>query len=473
MKNKVSYKLIVLILFISISITTISTYIHVKSQYKERITRFEKSLDNIEKNQIPLLSETLWKVDYVMAGSFLENLINSRKIVYAELLDDGKIIKKVGVYKDVKTIKKEFNIIKKIDNDVYNIGKLIIIADLEPLYKDLENTVKGIIFTELIKMFLLSILIIVAMKKLLTNPLEKVADYAKKLSFNNLEKPFSPKAKEKEEYNELDLVLDSLNIMRKNLKNQIKENEEKNFMLIQQSKQAVMGEMIGFIVHQWKQPLNLISMSNGLLKFRQEDKSFASEEDVNTSLKNIDNAVKHLSSTMDDFRSFFKPNKEKIHFNIVNTFNKVFRLLDKSFVNYNIELVKEFEDIEIYGFENELIQVVINILNNARDALKTKKNQRLLIFIKVFSKDEKVNIYIKDNAGGIPDEIIGRVFESYFTTKNDTEGTGIGLYMSKKIISKNMKGDISVQNVNFIYEDCSYIGAEFKIVIDKKTDTGG
>ena len=249
---------------------------------------------------------------------------------------------------------------------------------------------------------------------------------------------------------------------RESLNEEIKKTIEKDQQLIQQSKMAIMGEMIGNIAHQWKQPLSLISMSNGLIQLNQETKD--SKEEVEKATDNIDNAVNHLSTTIDDFRDFFRPNKEKEQFKIKETLNKTCNLISSQFKNNSIEVHKNIEDIEVYGFHNELLQVLINIFKNAKDELVKLDIDKRLIFIDVQKDKSEVTIKIKDNAGGIPEKIIDKVFDSYFTTKNDKEGTGIGLYMSKQIIT-NMSGTITVQNVSYEFEDNKYKGAEFTIVL--------
>lgn len=226
MKNKISYKLIVFIFLICSITTIISTYINIKTQYKDRVERFERSLENIKENQLPILTESLWKVDNFSINIFLENLIHNEKIIYAEIVEKNKITYKMGVKKKDNIVEKKFPILKKIDQEEYDLGTLIILADMTPLYSDLKSIIKGIIFTEIIKLFLLSMLIIFILKKLLTNPLERIAEYAKELFIKNLEQPLEIKEKDITKYNELDIVSNSINIMRVNLINQIKEREE-------------------------------------------------------------------------------------------------------------------------------------------------------------------------------------------------------------------------------------------------------
>jgi two-component system, NtrC family, sensor kinase len=250
---------------------------------------------------------------------------------------------------------------------------------------------------------------------------------------------------------------------------EMKQAMEKERLLIQQSKMATMGEMIGSIAHQWKQPLSVILMSNGVLKLNREIKDFSTEAEIDDSIKNIDNSVHNLSQTIDDFRNFFNPNKEKVIFNILEAFEDTFKLINSQFKNNNIEIIKDIKDVEILGFKNELLQVLINLLKNSKEILSIKSNlERKLIFINVDKIENEVIIKIKDNGNGISNDNIDKIFEAYFTTKEKEGGTGIGLYICKQIIEHSMKGKIEVSNVEYEYEKEVYKGAEFTIEINVK-----
>ena len=254
------------------------------------------------------------------------------------------------------------------------------------------------------------------------------------------------------------------NTYKKNIDKEIKNTIKKEKLLAQQSKMAVMGEMIGNIAHQWKQPLSLISMSNSLVKINRETEGFNTEEEINEALENIDNSVVYLSSTVDDFRNFFSANKEKTFFSIETIFDKTFKLINSEFKNSNIEIVKNIQDVKISGYQNELLQVLINIIKNAKDEFirKEENSKKQFLFIDVYEENNNAVIKIKDSSGGIPNEIFENIFKAYFSTKRDSGGTGIGLYMSRQII-KSMDGEINVSNVEYEFEDEKYIGAEFTI----------
>ena len=245
-----------------------------------------------------------------------------------------------------------------------------------------------------------------------------------------------------------------------------KEIEKKQSILHQQAKMAAMGEMIGNIAHQWRQPLSTISTSaTGVLV--SKELGVLEDSLLNDSLNKINKSAQYLSKTIDDFRNFFNPEKIKNKFLLKDTMKITSELVSAQFNSQNIEIIENIENIEINSYENELIQALINILNNAKDALKSKepKLDKKLIFIDIYKSKKELVIKIKDNAGGILDENINKIFNPYFTTKAKAEGTGIGLYITEEIIVRHLNGHLTVENKEYIYENISYIGAEFTIHI--------
>ena len=244
-----------------------------------------------------------------------------------------------------------------------------------------------------------------------------------------------------------------------------KELREKDIILIQQSKMAAMGEMIDNIAHQWKQPLGLISMSNGLIKMSQRaNTSTPKNKMINEAIINIDSEVKHLTTTINDFRNFFSPNKKKEEFFIGICIDRMISLLESRLKNRNIKVIKKISSTKIYSIENELVQVLMNIINNAIDALDESIEDQRYIFIETFKKGDTLFISIKDNAGGIPDAIKDKVFESRFTTKEVGKGTGIGLYMSRQVIH-SLGGTLLLENVAYQFKEKHYTGANFMITV--------
>ncbi|MGA1931168.1 sensor histidine kinase [Arcobacter sp. YIC-464] len=245
-----------------------------------------------------------------------------------------------------------------------------------------------------------------------------------------------------------------------------KELREKDILLIQQSKMAAMGEMIDNIAHQWKQPLNTISTTASGIKL-QEELDILNNKTLVKEMDNITTSTKFLSETIDDFRNFFNTNKTKREFSLENCINKVLLLVNSKLRNRYIEVIKDINEYKVTGVENEIVQILMNIVNNAIDALDDSINDNKYIFIDTKIEEDKIYITIKDNAGGIDKNIINKIFESRFTTKKEGKGTGIGLYMSKIIIN-SYKGSISAKNSKFKYKNKEYIGAEFEVCIPIK-----
>jgi len=249
--------------------------------------------------------------------------------------------------------------------------------------------------------------------------------------------------------------------------NHIKKNREKDTMLAQQAKMAAMGEMLENIAHQWRQPLSSISTISTGIKIQYEYAE-VNKEDVIKSMNTIATTTKYLSQTIDDFRDYFNPQKDPTFFNLKTIFEKVSDLLEPQLHLKNIQLIKDIDDVYIFGMENEFLQVIINLLNNSKDEFETKEFEKKYIFIDTKVTEDEVSVTVKDNAGGIDEKIIDKVFESYFTTKLKSKGTGIGLYMSKQIIEKHMKGLISVSTEDYIYKEKNYKGATFLITFVQK-----
>ena len=245
----------------------------------------------------------------------------------------------------------------------------------------------------------------------------------------------------------------------------IEENAQQQHILFQQSKMAAMGEMLGNIAHQWRQPLSVITTAATGMRL-QKELEVLDDESFEQSITNITNSALYLSKTIDDFRNFFKTDKIETDFNIQDTFEKIFKLTNGQFSHNDITFDKNIEEIKLFGLENELIQALINILNNSKDALmEIEKPIPRLIFIDVYKENEKIIIKIKDNAGGIDEKIIDKVCEPYFTTKHQSKGTGIGLYMTSEIIKKHMNGTFKIANTEVNYENKIYKGLQTTIEV--------
>jgi C4-dicarboxylate-specific signal transduction histidine kinase len=248
--------------------------------------------------------------------------------------------------------------------------------------------------------------------------------------------------------------LDILNkTLEKRVKEEVEKNRQKDQQLINQSRLAQMGEMLSMIAHQWRQPLSAISSLSGKININARLKKLDHQTALELSSK-ISLYTQHLSSTIEDFRNFFRGDKEKKDTTYDEIIDDVLVILEVSIKNKNIELIKDMQSKQVFHtYSNEIKQVVLNLVKNAEDVLVERGVKDPKIFIR--SKDNV--LIVEDNAGGIPDEIKDKIFDPYFSTKEKKDGTGLGLYMSRIIIQDHCGGELIAQNTDK--------GAMFKIIL--------
>jgi len=325
-------------------------------------------------------------------GAFVEyfwqkpNQTNSQaKLSYVKLLEDWNWVIGTDIYlNDIETLIKKSK--KKIEQEAYNL------------------------YISLLSMIAISLLFVTIISYYLSKQSENLFNIYK---------------------NDLEGKIDKA----------VKENTKKDKMIQQQNKLASMGEMIGNIAHQWRQPLNALNINIQNLDDDYAD-GLINEEFIEKFIdKNID-IIKFMSHTIDDFRNFFRIDKKKSLFSVKDAIEKVLSIQSVALKNHSIGVNFIGDDFQINGFASEFKQVILNLTNNAKDAIIEKQIQDGKIFIELSAN----KIVIRDNANGIPKDIIDRVFEPYFTTKEQGKGTGMGLYMSKIIIENNIKGSLHVEN---------------------------
>ncbi len=287
--------------------------------------------------------------------------------------------------------------------------------------------------------------LLIGTKKFANNELDyriKVSSYDEigelESSFNNMASKINNLIKEEKKLNET---------LEFRVRKEITKQREQEQLLIQQSKLAAMGEMIGNIAHQWRQPLNTLSLIIQNIQFTYENGKL-DDDFFNKSTKKVKNLTLSMSKTIDDFRYFFKPNRCKEVFALTSSIKKSIELVNAALIHNQINLKLDFAEkaIFLYGYSNEFSQALLNILTNAKDALLEKDISEKQIYIQTNIKDKYCKIEIFNNGNRIDEKIVEKIFEPYFTTKIDSQGTGIGLYMTKTIIEKNMNGKISIKN---------------------------
>ena len=311
-------------------------------------------------------------------------------------------------------------------------------------------------------MILIVVVIALMLSRYISNKIEKLLLGTRKFSNNELE--YRIKVSSSDEIGKLEESFNSMaekisglikkeKELNENLEQKvvhaIEEQREQEKLLIAQSRLASMGEMIGNIAHQWRQPLNALGLVLQNIQFTHEE-GLLDEEYMNRSLKKANTLTSNMSQTIDDFRNFFKPSKFKEAFDIKTSVLESVELVSSTFKYFDIKIVLDLyeEELLVEGYPNEFSQVLVNILNNAKDAFqevsdKKEKN----IVVRSFKEEGFVTIELIDNATGIDEKIIDKLFDPYFSTKEEENGTGIGLYMTKMIIEKNMNGIIQVKNI--------------------------
>lgn len=292
------------------------------------------------------------------------------------------------------------------------------------------------------------------------NILKLVKDYKRKSK--RLDKIIKQSDKQQRELMHLNEELEEYkNHLEKKVQEETRKRMEQQELLVRQSRLAAMGEMMSAITHQWAQPLNVIGMSADMIEFTL-DAADPENHDILEHAQSIRNSKNFMNQTMQDFKNYFKPNKRKKAFPIKTEIETVAAMLSSQLRHACI--TAHFEDVneklEGYGIASEFKQVVLNLISNAKDAIKSQTNGKGPgdIWFRASEEESYILLEAEDSGGGIPEDVIDHIFDDYFTTKGEG-GTGIGLAMSKMIIEEGMGGTISVTNTDK--------GACFKITIEK------
>jgi len=385
-----------------------------------------------------ILDLSIWK-DYISKG---------KKYTQIKFIDSNGI-EQIGIYGTTKTL--HWNIIVK--------------ESYSSLFKSFNNL--GIfIFCFVLTLILFSIYFSIKLSHYILKPLDTMS-----LRMEELAHGKSIDDIEKTPYKELNNFISNFLYMQKKIKDrekrvieEIEKNKQKDIQIFEQSKLASMGEMIGNIAHQWRQPLSVISTSaTGILM--QKEFGMLSDEKLEKYCNSINDQSQYLSKTIDDFKNYIKGDRIKEQFNISTCIDSFLNLIKPSAANNNIDLIIDIKNDILYnGYSNELVQCFINIFNNSKDALHSNQDIEPKLFIlTITNTKDRLNIELKDNAGGIPQDILPKIFEPYFTTKHQSKGTGLGLHMTYNLITDGMDGTIIAVNDTFEYKGESFIGAKFTI----------
>jgi len=348
-------------------------------------------------------------------------------------------------------------------------GYIHIIYSLDSYYNSLKQIYKSILIL-LSLLFLATLIVSFIVSRKIAQPILQLSEAAQKVSMGNLNirvhiqsndeigelaKNFNIMVDKLEDsHEELEGLVSKrtqeLEQLNKELDHRIKkaieENSKKEQMLIHQSRLAAMGEMIGNIAHQWRQPLNALGLVVQNIYYNYEEGTLTKEY-LEKSMNKSKKLTTQMSKTIDDFRNFFRPEKLKEVFSVSERVLNACELISASYKSHNITIIHQLDDtLFTIGYPNEFSQVLLNILTNAKDVLIEREINNPTVWIRSYLKDDNFILEIEDNGGGIDESIINKIFDPYFTTKDKNIGTGIGLYMSKMIIENNMGGIIFAFN---------------------------
>ncbi len=328
---------------------------------------------------------------------------------------------------------------------------LIVGMTKQEILADTNKTYKMMIIITLVGALLASILGFFLLKIFFVRPLESINSQLE----SSMQDTGHYKLLKCDDKGEIGILVHNLNTrsiaLESSQKREAEEIEKRivnEKLLVQQSKMAAMGEMMDAVAHQWKQPLNALSMYSEIIKSDFEDGS-VDQKYVDQFKDDIQLQISHMVNTLDEFRTFFRPNKEEQDFQLKDVIDSVLFLTKDEFLKNGITVQIEHENsIQIHGSENEFKHLILNIINNAKDAFNDNNiRERRIIVMRLIDDKESKRVEIEDNAGGIPEHVINDIFKANVTTKEEGKGTGIGLYMSMQIAQKH-HATLSVKNQN-------------------------
>jgi signal transduction histidine kinase/nitrogen-specific signal transduction histidine kinase len=429
------------------------------------------------------------------------NYIFKKMVEISKKNDDGGFIKYMWLKPDTNKVQEKISYVKEFKPWNWIIGSGAYVDDIEEqisfMKKQTDEEINKIIKSFFIKVVLAIIFIVILIHLLIeqniVKPIEKFKnnfmsffDYVnnKKVDINLSKIDSNDEIGKmskilnknilvlKEKLDKEKVLKDELKDLNNKLEIQIKKEVKKTNTieekLFESEKLASMGEMIGNIAHQWRQPLSVISTgATGLIL--QKEIGILSDQKIVETCNSINDNAQYLSKTIDDFTNFIKGDSIKKTFSLEAEIDSFLKLIEGSVKNNNIKIILDLQkNISIDSYENELTQCFMNLYNNAKDALVENVDVYRYIFIKTKKADDKVIIQVKDNAKGIPEDIMPKIFDPYFTTKHQSKGTGLGLHMTYNLIVNGMDGKIEVENTKYEYEGKEYKGAMFTITLPIK-----
>jgi len=500
----IARRFILAIVIFSTALTLAGTCLQLYIDYRKDLSNISRQLAYIETSHLHSLINDIWlfnergleaQLKGILALPMIEALRLERK--------DGPELA-VGKTTSRHLISHTIPLSYQHLDKTVPLGTLHITASTDHVIQRMKERVLLILFTQAVMIFFISTFIFLLFYHLIGRHLAVMARHASALTISNLHEPLQLERSQgcpQDAKDELDLLVDSLNSMQAQISDYLTERRQiedtlheqatlledeiaqrqqaeeelnvincsleeriadainelrrKDTLLLQQSKLAAMGELLNNIAHQWRQPLNNIAVSIQTMQYLNKAGEL-SQEEMDRDIKAVMDILFYMSGTIDDFRSFFIKDREKREFVLQEIVEKTLNLLRSTLDDKGIMVKVEAEaDVRATGYPNEYAQSLMNILNNAHDALLERQVQGPSITLVIRQEGSRSVLTVSDNAGGIPQQILPQIFEPYFTTKGPSQGTGIGLYMAKTMIERNMGGTLTARN--------TAAGAEFRI----------
>ncbi len=501
----IARKFILAIAIFSTILTLAGTCLQLYIDYRKDLRSISRQLSYIETSHIHSLINDIWLfndrgLEAQLKGILALPMVEALRL---ERIDGPAMV--VGTTKSKHLITHTIPLsYQHLDKEV-PLGSLQITASTDHVIQRMQERVLLILLTQFVLVFCISAFIFFLFYQLIGRHLAVMARHASALTISTLHEPLKLERCENTQgsKDELDLLVDALNSMQaqisdylkerrqiedtlheqaalledeiaqrqqtqeelnvincsleERISNAISELRQKDNLLLQQSKLAAMGELLSNIAHQWRQPLNNIAVSIQTMQYLNKAGEL-SQEEMDRDIKTVMDILLYMSGTIDDFRGFFIKDREKREFVLQEVVDKTLNLVKPTLVDKKIMVSVTAEaDIRAVGYPNEYAQTLMNILYNARDVLLEKQVQEPRISISIHQKEGRSVLTVSDNGGGIPQQILPQIFEPYVTTKGPSQGTGIGLYMAKTMIERNMGGTLTARN--------TAEGAEFRIML--------
>ena len=456
---KLTFKITTAVLITVMSLLLFFGYFIVKDE-KEFLEKLQNEQGKIIVNTISIsILDAVLLNDYPAIDTIVENTSKAyTNIISIRVIMRNKVVSRMY---NKGAISHEKNLFKSdviIDGEI--LAKVVATISNFENSKRVDKRIRNIVVISSFIAILLIVLLILIVKFFLINKINFISNSMREIKLNNLHELIEIKTND--EFKDL---ANNINEMTKKIDYEIRENKTKSKLLSEQSKMVEIGEMIGNIAHQWRQPLSVISTGATGIKLQKEYGSLSDEELLKT-CDTINKNAQYLSQTIEDFRGYIKGDTKSCEFNIEENIESFLKLVEPTIKMNEIKIIlNDIEDIKILGYPNELQQCFINIFNNSKDALTMNNENEKYFFIETKLSENYLLIKLKDNAGGILDKNLDKIFEPYFTTKHQSIGTGLGLSMTYDLIVNSMNGTIEVCNVDFEYKGTNYSGVEFILKI--------